>query len=98
MDERLTMSSAETNHVTTPAAPTATIEEEDFQYFDEVASVCASEERLPMTGNMTAGLEVPTLVRVATCGSTISHIKQDPRSVIHITLTATVCTESFLFC
>lgn len=77
------MSSAETNHVTTPAAPTATIEEEDFQYFDEVESVCrsVSEERMPMTANMTAGLEVPTLVRVATCGSTISHIKQDPRSV-----------------
>jgi len=81
--------SSDSNHVIAPpparfseniAAPTATIEEEDFQYFDvdadgDVDSDQQSEgEREPMT------VEPAVLVRVATCGSTISQTKNDPRT------------------
>lgn len=59
------------------AAPTATIEEDDFRYFEEPEEIDDShseQEEEAMTVE-------PPLVRVATCGSTISHLKHDYRWV-----------------
>ncbi|XP_054283845.1 G protein-activated inward rectifier potassium channel 3-like isoform X1 [Macrosteles quadrilineatus] len=58
------------------AAPTATIEEDDFRYFEEAEEIEDShseQEEEAMTVE-------PPLVRVATCGSTISHLKHDYRT------------------
>lgn len=74
MAELLTMSGG---HVAQDAAaPTATIEEEDFQYFADLEAEADldSDQQSVMTA------ERPVLVRVATCGSAISHVvKTDPR-------------------
>lgn len=73
------MTSDQGNHVTEDAtAPTATIEEEDFQYFVDLEAEgdVDSDQQSVMTA------ERPALVRVATCGSTISHVvRTDPRYV-----------------
>lgn len=79
------MSSAETNHVT--VAPTATIEE-DFQYLDDVSETGFTEESDQGLGEiLPMAAEPASLVRVATCGSGISHIRADPRYVLSVSIT-----------